>query len=187
MLYLPNELLASTFWLTFFISIWLVFVHWRIIVSIEKELILDCQVIKSKVQILLDSARDIFHKNNNNNNNIGHLYCAVPILIYSTAHYIFTDILLPRNSYNRNHSVMKFVYPMHHKAYSSLHSTNKLTKKAFTRTHILQSLFAIDLKSFVTKRDISICQNLIFGDWSCWNMKMIKEICDTINNHNLVS
>ena len=31
-----------------------------------------------------------------NNNNIGHLYCAVPILIYSTAHYIITDILLPR-------------------------------------------------------------------------------------------
>ena len=32
----------------------------------------------------------------NNNNNIGHLYCAVPILMYSTAHYIITDILLPR-------------------------------------------------------------------------------------------
>ena len=31
------------------------------------------------------------------NNSIGHLYCAVPILIYSTAHYIITDILF--NSY----------------------------------------------------------------------------------------
>ena len=27
---------------------------------------------------------------------IGHLYCAVPILIYSTAHYIISDILLPQ-------------------------------------------------------------------------------------------
>ena len=30
------------------------------------------------------------------NNNIGHIYCAVRIWIYSTAHYIITDILLPR-------------------------------------------------------------------------------------------
>ena len=34
------------------------------------------------------------NNNNNNNNNIGHLYCAVPILIYSTAHYIITDIIV---------------------------------------------------------------------------------------------
>ena len=30
----------------------------------------------------------------NNNNNMGHLYGAVPIIIYSTAHYIITNILL---------------------------------------------------------------------------------------------
>ena len=31
----------------------------------------------------------------NNNNNIRNLYCAVPILIYSTAHYTMTYILFP--------------------------------------------------------------------------------------------
>ena len=32
--------------------------------------------------------------NHNNNNNIGNLYCAVPILIYSTAHYNITYIVI---------------------------------------------------------------------------------------------
>ena len=41
----------------------------------------------------LFSGSDMSDQTVNNNNNIGHLYCAVPILIYSTAHYIISDIL----------------------------------------------------------------------------------------------
>ena len=49
--------------------------------------------------IIMIIIRIIVTNNNNDNNdndNIGNLYCTVPILIYSTAHYNITYTLLPR-------------------------------------------------------------------------------------------
>ena len=60
------------------------------------------KIIKTKVKHMeltpysLWSPTLLYIETFNNNNNIGDLYCAVPILVYSTAHYIITDILLPR-------------------------------------------------------------------------------------------